>query len=130
VLALAFACAYAMAYGRSEGTVLVIDEPEANLHPLAQQWLASRLKRLAAPGLEVVVTTHSPHFVDLARPENLVLVSKAEGSRRKTPGDPERRWTRGMAHPPWDSAPGPLGGADPASRETVGGSVVEVEPPF
>src|SRR5699024_5950217 len=35
VLALAFAYAYAMAYGQSEGTVLVIDEPEANLHPLA-----------------------------------------------------------------------------------------------
>jgi putative ATP-dependent endonuclease of the OLD family len=83
VLALAFAYAYAMAYGRSEGTVLVIDEPEANLHPLAQQWLSSRLNGLAVPGLQVVVTTHSPHFVDLARPENLVLVSKAEGEATK-----------------------------------------------
>ena len=78
VLALAFAYAYAMAYGQSEGTVLVIDEPEANLHPLAQQWLATRLNRLAAPGLQVVVTTHSPHFVDLAKPENLVMVSKGQ----------------------------------------------------
>jgi putative ATP-dependent endonuclease of OLD family len=78
VLALAFAYAYAMAYGQSEGTVLVIDEPEANLHPLAQQWLATRLDQLAAPGLQVVVTTHSPHFVDLARPENLVMVSKGK----------------------------------------------------
>ncbi|WP_324651430.1 ATP-dependent nuclease [Georgenia sp. H159] len=78
VLALAFAYAYAMAYGQSEGTVLVIDEPEANLHPLAQQWLATRLSRLAAPGLQVVVTTHSPHFVDLAKPENLVMVRKSE----------------------------------------------------
>jgi putative ATP-dependent endonuclease of OLD family len=78
VLALAFAYAYAMAYGQSEGTVLVIDEPEANLHPLAQQWLATRLNRLAAPGLQVVVTTHSPHFVDLAKPENLVTVSKGQ----------------------------------------------------
>lgn len=78
VLALAFAYAYARAYGRSEGTILVIDEPEANLHPLAQQWLATRLNNLAAPGLQVVVTTHSPHFVDLSKPENLVMVSKAE----------------------------------------------------
>ncbi|MDN4160426.1 AAA family ATPase [Nocardioides abyssi] len=76
VLALAFAYAYARAYGQSDGTILVIDEPEANLHPLAQQWLAARLGRLAAPGLQVVVTTHSPHFVDLSRPENLVMVSK------------------------------------------------------
>lgn len=76
VLALAFAYAYAAAYGQAEGMVLVIDEPESNLHPLAQQWLATRLNSLAAPGLQVVVTTHSPHFVDLARPENLVMVSK------------------------------------------------------
>lgn len=83
VLALAFAYAYAMAYGQSDGTILVIDEPEANLHPLAQRWLATRLNTLSAPGLQVVITTHSPHFVDLARPENLVLVSKdADGATR------------------------------------------------
>lgn len=83
VLALAFAYAYAMAYGHSEGTVLVIDEPEANLHPLAQRWLATRLNRLSAPGLQVVVTTHSPHFVDLVGPENLVMVSKGgDGATR------------------------------------------------
>lgn len=83
VLALAFAYAYAMAYGQAEGTVLVIDEPEANLHPLAQQWLASRLNSLATPGLQVVITTHSPHFVDLARPENLVMVSKNDDGATK-----------------------------------------------
>ncbi|MDV2477304.1 AAA family ATPase [Rhodococcus zopfii] len=83
VLALAFAYAYAMAYGQSDGTILVIDEPEANLHPLAQRWLATRLGALTAPGLQVVITTHSPHFVDLARPENLVMVSKdADGATR------------------------------------------------
>jgi hypothetical protein len=32
--------------------------------------------------------------------------------------------------PPWDSAPDPWAVADPSSRKTVGGSVVEVEPPF
>lgn len=80
VLALAFAYAYALAYGQSDGTILVIDEPEANLHPLAQQWLASKLNDLVAPGLQIVLTTHSPHFVDLARPENLVLVSKTAGN--------------------------------------------------
>ena len=83
VLALAFAYAYAMAYGQSEGTILVIDEPEANLHPLAQQWLATRLNALSAPGLQVVITTHSPHFVDLTRPENLVMVSKGPDGATK-----------------------------------------------
>jgi|SoiMethySBSTD1v2_1073268.scaffolds.fasta_scaffold32997_8 hypothetical protein len=32
--------------------------------------------------------------------------------------------------PPWHSAPDPWAVADPSSRKTVGGSVVEVEPPF
>jgi putative ATP-dependent endonuclease of OLD family len=83
VLALAFAYAYAMAYGQADGTILVIDEPEANLHPLAQRWLATRLGALTAPGLQVVITTHSPHFVDLSRPENLVMVRKnVEGATR------------------------------------------------
>jgi putative ATP-dependent endonuclease of OLD family len=59
VLALAFAYAYARAYGQSDGTILVIDEPEANLHPLAQQWLATRLGRLAAPGIPVPVAYYS-----------------------------------------------------------------------
>ncbi|OBA31030.1 ATP-dependent nuclease [Gordonia sp. 852002-51296_SCH5728562-b] len=77
ILALAFAYVYAVAYGQSDGTILVIDEPEANLHPLAQRWLATRLGDLATtPGLQVVITTHSPYFVDLSRPENIVLVSK------------------------------------------------------
>jgi putative ATP-dependent endonuclease of the OLD family len=83
VLALAFAYAYARAFGRSEGMILVIDEPEANLHPLAQQWLATRLNNLVSDGLQIVLTTHSPHFVDLARPENLVLVRKQDGEATK-----------------------------------------------
>lgn len=83
VLALAFAYAYAMAYGQAEGTILVVDEPEANLHPLAQQWLALRLSGLVAPGLQVVIATHSPHFVDLLQPENLVMVSKGESGGTK-----------------------------------------------
>lgn len=86
ILALAFAYAYAAAYGRTDGTILVIDEPEANLHPLAQRWLASQLDELSTtPGLQIVITTHSPHFVDLSKPENLVLVSKdADDTTRVT----------------------------------------------
>lgn len=79
ILALAFSLAYAKAFGQSDGLVLVVDEPESHLHPLAQQWLASRLNHLATDGLQVVVTTHSPHFVDLNRPENLVVVRKPDG---------------------------------------------------
>lgn len=79
ILALAFALSYAQAFGQTDGLVLVIDEPEAHLHPLAQQWLALRLNKLTTDGLQVVVTTHSPHFVDLSRPENLVLLRRPSG---------------------------------------------------
>ncbi len=62
--------------GVHEGLVLVIDEPEANLHPLAQDWLARKIRDLAASGVQVVLTTHSPAFLDVAAIPGLVLVRK------------------------------------------------------
>lgn len=76
ILALAFSYAYAKAFRGQAGLILVIDEPESHLHPLAQRWLADRLDDLTDGTLQVVLTTHSPHFVDLAKLENLVMVRK------------------------------------------------------
>ncbi len=74
ILALAFAHAYAKAfYG---GIILAIEEPEAHLHPLAQEWLARKIYKMAEDGLQIVITTHSPHFIDLMGLEGLVLVRK------------------------------------------------------
>jgi putative ATP-dependent endonuclease of OLD family len=61
VLAMAFTYAYAQVFG-GEGLVLAVEEPESHLHPLAQQWVASKLRDIAAAGVQVFVTTHSPHF--------------------------------------------------------------------
>ncbi|WP_448601366.1 ATP-dependent nuclease [Thermoflexus hugenholtzii] len=80
VLALAFAYAYAKAFHR--GIVLVIEEPEAHLHPLAQQWLAQRLRSRCSEGLQVLITTHSPAFISVEGLEGLVLVYKENGSTR------------------------------------------------
>ena len=78
VLALAFAYAYARAFGKHSGLLLVIDEPESHLHPLAQRWLAAQIRELCAEeGLQVVISTHSPLFIDLGHPENLLLVRKS-----------------------------------------------------
>ncbi len=76
ILALSFIQAYAKAFHDAEGLVLVIDEPEANLHPLAQDWLARKIRDLAASGVQVVLTTHSPAFLDVAAIPGLVLVRK------------------------------------------------------
>ncbi len=74
LLALVFAHAYAKAfYG---GIVLAIEEPEAHLHPLAQEWLARKIHQMANDGLQIVITTHSPLFVDVLNLEGLVLVRK------------------------------------------------------
>lgn len=76
LLALAFAQAYAKAfYG---GIFLAIEEPEAHLHPLAQEWLAKKVKQMSADGLQLMLTTHSPAFVDLLGLNGCVLVRKVD----------------------------------------------------
>ena len=80
VLALAFAYAYAKAF--HSGIVLVIEEPEAHLHPLAQQWLARRLRSRCEEGLQIVITTHSPAFLTIEDLEGLTLVYKEDGATK------------------------------------------------
>jgi AAA domain, putative AbiEii toxin, Type IV TA system len=47
-----------------KGDVLLIDEPEMNAHPRAQAQSAELLALLASRGVTVIVTTHSPYFVE------------------------------------------------------------------
>lgn len=47
-----------------ENGVLIVDTPEAHLHPAAQTALAMFLARIAASGRTVIVETHSDHIVD------------------------------------------------------------------
>jgi len=82
VLALAFAHAYAKAF--HGGIVLVIEEPEAHLHPQAQTWLAKKILEFAKDGLQVVLTTHSPAFIDLLNLNGIVLVNKSDGATKAT----------------------------------------------
>jgi hypothetical protein len=44
--------------------LLIIDEPEMNLHPKAQVQLVEFLAMLVNAGLQVLFTTHSPYIVD------------------------------------------------------------------
>ena len=47
-----------------ENSLLIIDEPEMNAHPEAQLKITELLAILAARGLYVVITTHSPYITD------------------------------------------------------------------
>lgn len=82
VLAIAFAQAYAQAFhGHGRSLLLVIEEPEAHLHPLAQRWIAEKLRELATvDGIQVVLTSHSPAFVRIDDLPGLVLVRKQHGA--------------------------------------------------
>ena len=76
VLAIAFAHAYAKAF--HTGILLVIEEPESHLHPLAQRWLSRRVTDMCESGLQVLITTHSPAFINILNLEGLVVVTKDE----------------------------------------------------
>ena len=50
-----------------EGTLCLIENPEAHLHPRGQTRLAELAVRAAQAGVQVVVETHSDHFLDGVR---------------------------------------------------------------
>ncbi|MCP4105747.1 MAG: AAA family ATPase [Desulfobacteraceae bacterium] len=51
-------------YLAQPGDLLVIDEPEMNLHPAAQAEITEFLGMLSNAGLYILITTHSPYIVD------------------------------------------------------------------
>lgn len=48
----------------SNGDLLIIEEPEAHLHPAAQQRMAAVLAYMVRKGLRVLITTHSHYMVE------------------------------------------------------------------
>lgn len=83
LLSIAFSYAYAKSFA-GDGLVLIVEEPESHLHPLSQQWVASKLAAMSTEGVQVLVTTHSPYFVNLASTETVALVRKEADSDRTT----------------------------------------------
>jgi putative AbiEii toxin of type IV toxin-antitoxin system/AAA ATPase-like protein/OLD-like protein len=55
-----------------EESSLFLEEPESHLHPGAQRFL---LERMSGTGRQVIITTHSPVFVNAVRPRSLYRVS-------------------------------------------------------
>ncbi len=61
------------------GQLLVIDEPEINLHPSAQLKLMEALAMAVNKGLYCLITTHSPYLVDHLNDLMLAHKKKKEG---------------------------------------------------
>lgn len=72
------------------GDTLIIEEPEAHLHPRAQTEIAATLARLVRVGVRVVVTTHSDWL--LKEIGNLIRegILNKNGALRQQPSGPER----------------------------------------
>ncbi len=67
-----------------KGDLLIIEEPEAHLHPSTQIQVARLIVRLANAGIRVICTTHSQLLVN--RISNLMLASKTRESVRASLG--------------------------------------------
>jgi putative ATP-dependent endonuclease of OLD family len=81
VLLMAFAKAFMEVFS-SEHFVLIIEEPEAHLHPLAQKWLKEYIIDMCATGIQVVISTHSADFIDPEYLDGLVRVYKDNGTTK------------------------------------------------
>jgi predicted ATPase len=58
------------------GVLLLIEEPELFLRPQAQRYLYRLLHRFADAGNQVVFSTHAPAFLNVARLEELAVVTR------------------------------------------------------
>ena len=67
-----------LSYLAKEGQLIIIDEPEMNLHPEAQAKIIEFLSMLVNAGLQVIITTHSPYIID-----HLINLMKANKIRNK-----------------------------------------------
>jgi|GEM_PF-1708718 len=54
---------YFLKHGAINGTTLIIDEPEINLHPTNQITLARILAKLVNRGIKIVMSTHSDYMI-------------------------------------------------------------------
>ena len=70
-------------YQAKEGDLLMIDEPELNLHPHSQRIIARLLAKLVNAGLNVVISTHSDYIVREFNSLIMLNDERAQNLRKK-----------------------------------------------
>lgn len=68
--------AYAKAF-RGDA-IIAMEEPEIYLHPHAQRSLAALFEELAAQGAQILYSTHSAAFIDVARADRVIFVKRCK----------------------------------------------------
>ncbi len=61
-------------------SILIIEEPEAHLHPSNQRILAKFLVKLIRKGVNLIITTHSEYLIEQLN--NFIMLSEIEGKKR------------------------------------------------
>lgn len=63
-----------------QGDLLLLENPEAHIHPAGQRWLGELIARASAGGVQIMVETHSDHVINGIR----LAVKKKKISADKT----------------------------------------------
>jgi len=61
-------------YVADEETFVLLDEPDANIHEARKQDLYNLLSTYTEYGRQVIITTHSPIFIELADDEKIIML--------------------------------------------------------
>jgi putative ATP-dependent endonuclease of the OLD family len=61
---------------KKEGAIFAIEEPEVFLHPQKARYFETVLERLAEAGNQAFLTTHSPIFVQVHKPESVAVIRR------------------------------------------------------
>jgi putative ATP-dependent endonuclease of the OLD family len=62
---------------KKEGAIFAIEEPEVFLHPQKARYFQTVLERLSDAGNQVFLTTHSPIFVQVHKPESVAIIRRS-----------------------------------------------------